>query len=444
MASPEAARALEDLATAVGESQADRAVEAAVRALRAKADPLELVRSAALAAASRFDPALGLPPHGLLALTCASNLTAVLEPRSRPLPILQAIVLAAAEEKAAKAAGAPTVVRGEVSHLGRSFLFAARAGDRVEAEAIFLGILDERKERRLAGDMLFRAASEDMGDGGNKLIVAVKLWQLARTLGFQEGRRILRPAVQYLVSGARDAGPYRTLMSVLGKEWVDLDALAAGGRPLDDAGRAKVSKLPTVPTAEACVASMLGLLREGYAAASLAEGLILEAARRSLAAEGYDLEAVQGLIYAHAARHALTFTRTNERLYALFQAALRLRSPEPIVSLPAIAAVQGEGDELCAIAGDLEARSPKETAARVASYLSRRYSPTRLLELLAHYASRDSSLVNRGHNLILADVCSTEFAATKAPEVAMVLAKMVAASSPDWTAYEAWAPTLGV
>lgn len=444
MPSPDLAQALADLSSAVGASHADRAIDAAVKALRARVPPLELVRHAARAAALRFDPSLGLPPHGLLTLTCAANLYPVLQPRFHALPTLQAIVLAASEKKASGPTKPSMVVSGEVTHLGRSFLFAARDGNLAEAEAIFLGIVAEGSERRMAGDMLFRAAVEDMGEGGHKLIVAVKLWQLARALGFKDSRTIVRPAVQYLVSGEKDPKPFWTILSVLGREHVDLETLATGGRSLDDAGRAKASALLTSPTDEACVTATLALLREGYAANSVAEGLVVEAAKRTIAAEGYDLVVAHGLIFAHAARFVLTFTRTSEKLYALFQAALRLRSPD--VSVPAATTAQapGEGEELCAMAGEIEARRPSEAAARVSSYLSRRYSPNRLLDTLAHYASRDSALVNQGHNIILADVCATEFQATKSPEVAMALAKMIAASPADWAAYETWAPLLGL
>src|SRR5436309_1548841 len=137
----------------------------------------------------------------------------------------------------------PLVVSGEVTHLGRSFLFAVRAGDVAEAESIFLGMVDEDWERKMAGDMLFRAALEDMGEGGRKLFLSVKTWQLARSLGFKGARTILRPAVDYLVKGPRDRSAFETILGLLGKEWVDLDALSSGGRALDDAGRSRVTAI---------------------------------------------------------------------------------------------------------------------------------------------------------------------------------------------------------
>ncbi|MCI4371588.1 MAG: hypothetical protein L3J78_02965, partial [Thermoplasmata archaeon] len=315
---------------------------------------------------------------------------------------------------------------------------AVRAADLSEAESIFLGMVEEGWERKMAGDMLFRAALEDMGEGGRKLMIAVKTWELARSLGFKGARAILRPAVRYLDKGPRDRAPYETILHDEGTEWVDLEALASGGRPLDDAGRMKLRGVLAAPDPAACVVATLALLRDGFAAVSIAEGLAVEAAKRVVAAKGYDLETARGLMFTHAARSVLTFSRTSERLYALFQAAARVRSPEPTFSLPAVGAASGEGEELCHLAGDFDARKPADAAARTRSYLQHGYSAPRLLDVLANYACRDFAPANGGINVIFADVCSTEFLATHAAEVPMALAKMIAASPKDQSAYEAW------
>src|SRR5207245_7319918 len=129
-------------------------------------------------------------------------------------PALPAMAYAGSEREAAGTAKRPLVVSGEVTHPGRSFLFAVRAGDVAEAESIFLGMVDEDWERKMAGDMLFRAALEDMGEGGRKLFLSVKTWQLARSLGFKGARTILRPAVDYLVKGPRDRTAFDTILAV--------------------------------------------------------------------------------------------------------------------------------------------------------------------------------------------------------------------------------------
>src|SRR5207245_10272383 len=75
----------------------------------------------------------------------------------------------------------------------------------------------------------------------------------------------------------------------------------------------------------------LSVVRDGYAASGVADGLVVAAAQRLLTAKGYDTEAARRFLFAHASRFVLNFSRTGERLYALFQAAIRVRSPEPKV-----------------------------------------------------------------------------------------------------------------
>src|SRR5947208_8769119 len=362
---------LAELESAGRRSKSDRATTAALDAIRAKVPLMEVVRTAARAFATHYDGASGVAPRSLVALSSAANLIPIMQPRFQPLPILQAVSFVAAAKKADAPARPAAVVSGEITHLGRSFLFGARDGNRPEAESIFLGMLAEGKERKMAGDMLFRAAMEDMGEGGRKLMVAVKSWQLAHSLGFKEARLLLRPAVEYLVRGPRDRSSFETILGLLGKEWVDLDALSSGGRALDDAGRSRVTAIASAPSDSACIGQSLSILQDGYAASSIAEGLVVAAARRVLGAKGYDTEAIKRLLFAHASRFVLMFSRTSERLYALFQSALRVRSPEP----SAIADV---------------ARAPAQ----------------RNLDQLANYACRDSPRVNEGFNLLLSDAYS--------------------------------------
>ncbi len=261
---------LTEVETAVGASRPD-AVDAAVKAFRAKAPPLELARAAARGVASHYDRASGVAPRSLAILGAAANLIAAMEPRYQLLPVLQSIAYAASEKKLAAPAKPPLVVSGEVTHLARSFLFAVREGDVAEAESVFLGMVDEGYERKMAGDMLFRAALEDMGEGGRKLFLSVKAWQLVRSLGFKDARTILRPAVDYLVKGPRDRTAFDTILAVLGKEWVDLEALASGGRPLDDPGRRRMHPIASAPSDAGCIDATLSLLRDGYAASAIAE-----------------------------------------------------------------------------------------------------------------------------------------------------------------------------
>lgn len=434
---------LAELERVLASSHPDRAAGAALTALQARVPVLEILRVAARTTASRYDPASGLPPHGLATLAAVAWLREWMAPRDVSMAALQAVALSASEKRLDAPQVPAAVVSGEVTHLGRSFVLAARAGAAAEAESLFLGILDEGWERRMAGDVLFRASLEDVGDAGHKLLMSVKAWQLARALGFREARVVVRPALQYLLRGERNRRLYDETLRVLGKEWVDLEGLALGGRPLDEEGRVRLATTVASSSDDACLGSLLGLLRDGYAATSVAEGIGIEAARRLLAAEGYHIELVHVLLFARAARFALEFSRTNERLYAVFEAALRVRSPVPHLPSVSVAEAKDEAASLTRIAEDLRNRRSREVAACVRSYLSHGYPPRPLIEMLAQSASLDSPLANGGHNFLLAEACVAEYAATKAPEFMMAFAKSVAASPKDLTASSAWAKALG-
>lgn len=432
------AHPLAELELALASPRPDRAAEAGLRAIRGGVAPLEVVRTAAHAVARRYDPASGMVPHGLSALAAAACLHASMDPRDLPVAVLQAVALAASERKRPDPQPPALLVSGEVTHLGRSALLAARAGAAAEAEPLFLAIVENGWERRMAGDVLFRAALEDCGEGGHKLLVAVQAWQLARLLGFRDARTLVRPAVQYLLHGERDPRLFQTTLAFLGRTGVDLDVAASGARPLDDDGRTRLATFLAAATDDGCLAGLLGLLQDGYAATSVAEGVGLEAAKRLLAAEGYHVELVHGLLFARAARFALEFSRTSDRLFALFEASLRVRSPVP--HLPSVAVVEAK-DEAAArqrMETDLRDRRSREAAVSVRQYLARGYAPRPLLAALGRSASLDSALANQGHNLLLAETCFAEFAATRAPEFLMALAKSVAASPKDLKASGEW------
>ena len=94
------------------------------------------------------------------------------------------------------------------------------------------------------------------------------------------------------------------------------------------------------------------------------------------------------------------------------------------------------------MAGEFDARKTMEAVARTRAYLARGHSPSRLLDVLANYACRDAAVANGGINLIFAETCVAEFLASRAPEIPMALAKMIAASPKDQAAYNGWAPHL--
>ncbi len=442
MASSPQPSPLAELEQALASSRPEQAAAAALRAMRGGAGSMDILRVAARTFAARYDPATGLPPHGLAALASAALLEGTMEARDAPLALLQAVALAASERKLPNPQPPAPLVSGEVTHLGRSAIVAARAGEAADAESLFLSIVEDGWERRMAGDVLLRASLEDCGDAGHKLLVSVKAWQLARVLGFRDARSVVRPAVQYLLRGEPNRRLHETTLAVLGKDWVDLEALATAGHPLDDDARMRLATLLAASSDEACIEALLHLLEEGYAAASVAEGISVEAAKRLLAAEGYHIELVHVLLFARAARFALEFSRSNERMYALFESALRVRSPAPHLATVAVAEPQDEIESRRRIGEDLRNRRPREAAACVRNYLARGHPVPPLQALLARCASLDSALANGGHNLVLAEACFAEYAATKAPEILMAFAKSVAASPKDLKASSDWATAL--
>src|SRR5437773_11181865 len=127
MAVPGLSSLLTEVETAVGASRSD-AVDAAVKAFRAKAPPLEVIRAAARAVATHYDRMSGVAPRSLAILGAAANLTSVPEPRFGALPALQAVSYAAAAKKAPPPAKPPRAGHGDVTHLGLVFRVAVRAG----------------------------------------------------------------------------------------------------------------------------------------------------------------------------------------------------------------------------------------------------------------------------------------------------------------------------
>ncbi len=126
---------LMELEAEVGAGHPDRACEAALTILTAHGSPFDVLRAAARGTSSRLVPGSCEPPHDLAALASAAGLQPILGSRTRALAALQAVALAASGPKNSDATPPPILVRGDVSHLGRSALLAARRGDLVEAES---------------------------------------------------------------------------------------------------------------------------------------------------------------------------------------------------------------------------------------------------------------------------------------------------------------------
>src|SRR5947209_16844147 len=107
-----------EVGTAGGASRSD-AVDAAVKAFRANAPPLEVIRAAARAVATHYDRMSGVAPRSLAILGAAANLTSVMEPRFGALPTLQAGAYAATRQRAPTPAKPPRGRAGVASPRAR-------------------------------------------------------------------------------------------------------------------------------------------------------------------------------------------------------------------------------------------------------------------------------------------------------------------------------------
>lgn len=277
------------------------------------ADPTEVVRTAALAAARHFSPSLP-PPHALPALGAALDLASVSDPPEAP--ILQACALAAVEWRDEPLPPPKHAVSGDELHLGRSFLVAVRARDLHEADAIFTGLLREGKERRLAGDVLFQACTEDAAGDGRKLAFAVGSWQLARALGWRDGTTLVRPAVHLAAGTEQDLSAYSALLRQVGRARLDLELAARNVSPVDDTAR-NAYEIAVGAGPDRVVTELLAGLRRGRAPSGYADLVAATAAEHLVR----DPAALEPALFALAARFVLGFSRTAAHVNALLLAA---------------------------------------------------------------------------------------------------------------------------
>ena len=407
MATPVAATWSAGLAEAIRSEDPDAALRGGLSALDAKVPPIEVARAAALSYAEAVDLTKGTPLRGLVGLAAAVRLVRHLTPRLQPLPILRAVALAALDPKLPPAERRKRLkVSGEISHLTRSFEYAVRTGAFSDAISIFSGLLAEGKERVMAGDVLFRVAAEDMVNGGQKLVYAVKAWQLAAALGWRAGDVVMGPVIARIATGIQDSAAYKTAMAVWGREKVDVAAMGGNAGNAEGPERDAILAALRSPSAEDCAKGVIPALKRGVALDALAAIVVREAASRIAAASAYDAAAIGGLVFADAARWVLRFSRTETRVLPLLQACLVL-----------------------------SAQGPKPTEVRAPPM------GTRDIETLVYQVCRCAPGGNLGPNLALADAAVEEATAYASPvrEGLGALARANAQSPQDergWAALE--------
>jgi len=414
------------------------AVDAGSIALDAGAKLPDVVRAAVLAYGESVDFATGFVPHGMLAMAAAVRVATHVQPRFAPLPALQAMSLLARDAKRSGPRPPSRVITGEITHLARSFEEAVRARNAGDAAAVFSGFLADGEEKKMAGDALFRVAAEDASEGGHKLLVPVKAWQLAAYVGWKHARPVIVPAVAYVADGEPDVATHESLLRAWGKAQVDSEGLSRNAQPLGHHAT-DVSGALAAPTAEECARALIDVLKAGVAVDALAEGLVIEAGRRVLAARHFDFPAVHDVLFADAARFVATFSRTSSRVFPVLIAGLRIRGKAVSEEAPPVVPLAGEGEVLCAVSGDIDHGGAEMAAARVGAYTAHGFAGPRLVELLCHHAARETPIVDQGHSLALADAVSENFLRSRDPRRAVLveaLAKALATAPHDRTAWD--------
>ena len=381
-------------------------------------DRKEVVRTAALATARHFVPALP-PPQALLALGASLDLAATsADPAA---PIIQACALAASEWRDDVLATSERAIVGDEIHLARSFLVAVRAGDAVEADAIFSGLLREGDERRLAGDALFEACAQDLAGEGRKLVFAVGSWRLARALGWLRGPALMRPAVHLAAMRPQDLADHGAVLREVGRARLDLELAARNVAPIDGVAR-NTYGIALAAGPDRVVADLIAGLKRGRAPAGYGDLVAATAAERLIG----EPRAFEPALFALAVRFVLGFSRTATHALAVLQAArgiAKVRAPEPLAPSRVLDVEAGFGDlDRAIVAGN-----PRE-AARLALGLVDAAEPDDVAARLVGHAERADATADRGARLQYA-AWATEFAkVAPAPSLASLAAVLARVS----------------
>jgi len=360
--------------------------------LGAGADPKEVVRTAALAAARHFAPRLP-PPHALPALAASLDLAAKSGPRH--LPVLQACALAASEWGAEPLEGARHSVSGDEIHLGRSFLLAVQGRHALEADAVFSGLLREGEERRLAGDVLFDACARDAAGQGHKLTFAVGSWRLARALGWTRGPALLRPAVHVAAGTPQDIAEYGAMLREVGRSRFDLELAGRNAAPVEAVARNSfAAALAAGP--DRVVADLISGLKRGRSPAGYADLVAATAAERFIG----NPPAVETVLRAMAARFVVGFSRTPSHILAVLLAARDL-ARVPDADVPSPARISDPEAALTELEIAIEGSDPWR-AAGLAMGLADVVEARDVERVLSRQASLEDAHADAGHRLLYA------------------------------------------
>lgn len=430
------------LKVAVESGRPDDAANAAAAALAANVPLLDLARAAAHAGAATVDLSHGLLPHGLMTLSSSLRVVPHLREPLRALPVLQGIVSIAADPKIAPTAPSRSRIEGEPTQLGDSFRAAVRAGNADDAERTFAGFLRKGRERRIAGHLLFRTAFEDMADGGHRILFAVHAWQLARAFRWSDPLPVLRPCLHYVAHGQPDRASFDASWRLASRAMLDREAVSAQHRSLavDEIAALRSTLAEGAGTG---VHGVIERLKAGAGPSAVADTLAGFAAERVASMPQPDFPALHAYQLAAAARFVVGYSRSEERIGALFQAAHALGGSVPAAYGIGDVPRDAEESSVASIERSITARSPEDAIRLVRAYLRRGSGADRLLGSLAHAASRSDARATTGHTLQVADVALTAFAGTNDPVHLDALVNALARAPRNETLPESWRPVLG-
>ena len=379
------------------------------------ADRKDVAGTAALASARHFRPTMP-PPHALLALSAALDLSGRIDPPE--LPLVQACAVAAAEWHRERLPTPAHAVAGDELHLGRSFQEAVRGPDPMEVDAIFSGLLREGEERRLAGDTLFEACAQDTAGEGHKLTFAVGSWRLARSLGWLRGPVLLRPAVRLAASAPQELGEFSTILREVGRSRLDLELAGRNVAPIDAVAR-NGWQIALNAGPDRVVTELIAGLKRGRSPSGYADLVAATAAERLAG----DARALEPVLSALAVRFVVDFTRTSARVLAVLQAA-RAVARLPPADLPEPARISNPDagrDDLGDAIGQGDVRESTRLARGLADVLD--------LEILLHQLRRiaitGDAHEDAGHRLLYT-AWASEFAPVAPGPVLASLAAVLA------------------
>ena len=403
----------------IADAVAANAPEAAVKTLLARAksvQAVELMREVIGPCASTVD--IDRPPvpahlHPYQTLAAAAGLSPFLK-RDTIFPLAQAVWYIAKAPKREAHQEFESRVVGEEIHLSNSLVVAIRAGNVREATSLFNGLLSERKERGMVGDMFLQAAGEDTVHIGHKLNVAALGWILARQVGWKGSPLTLWPAIHYVASAPKDSAPFQRTALALGRARIDLAASRKNtGQVSGDVAALREGLVSG--DADAAVEGAITALRSGTAGDVLVDEASAHLSR-AIVSESTDA-AWHVLAFAHAARFSLSVSTSSHRLLAGLQAVLLAAGvPSASPTVPEPSKVEDLDAALNEMSLAVELGDGPEAIALMRGFLAAGGDGDALVSAIVHEAAKEDADATGGHSLVFAHAATQEYRHSASPD----------------------------